>query len=217
MICAFFSFAKIKVPKMKNTRTTSNDECVAGIHRFIAGVASILYSLKGDLGSFLVQAQDLSLSGVEARYALHIKDNMPEALDKLSRSSATAQRLILRSNNPELIKIKWLKCIALYEDAFKNFSGHQIHSEVQDYTNAAENLLKIVNSFQELTESFSTSVELVTVSQDLDRGLRHLRNVERAFSKAFRLAQEHSLIKKLTSEERKQLHNQLINITDNLK
>jgi hypothetical protein len=192
----------------------SDDDCVAGLHKFIAIISWILYSLKGDLGSFLAQSKNHPSFDIEARYALHSKNNIPEALQKLGEGSVEAKSLILGSSYPETIKIKWLKCLSLYQDALKNFLEHEIHSEPEEYINTAENFMKIVNSFQKLTENFSASVELVTVGADRDQGLQHLQELEVSFSEVFELTQKHGFITKLNSEQKKELREQLIGLAE---
>lgn len=198
---------------MRNPKPiVSNDKCGAKLHALMATVAEILYKLKGDLGSFLVQAKTLPPAEVPARYALHFGNNMPMALMKLKTESVDAKQFVIWSENPEEVKIKWLKCIALYEDAFRSFASHRVHSDKQDYINDAQSLLNVVNSLKTLTDRFSASVELFTVDQDMEKGLPHLNRLEKAFRESLRMTQKFGFIPKLTSKERKELRRQILEI-----
>jgi len=179
---------------MQATQKISNDECVAGLHQFIAVAANIVYSLKGDLGSFLVQAETMRLSNIAARYSTHTKNNMPKALDDLSKIPVKVKDLIINSDYPEAIRIKWLKYVVFYEDFFRGILRHKVSSEQRDYIDNAKRILDIVKKLQKLTDSFSENVELVTVKQDMNSGLSHLLELDKIFSETFRLAQDSDLI-----------------------
>lgn len=191
----------------------SNADCVAGLHEFISLVSWVLYSLKGDLASFLAQSRNLTSSTIGARYALHSRNNMPEAVEKLRNSSANAKRLILASSYNESIKIKWLKCLALYQTALKGLSKHEIHSQPIEYINTAENFLTVLNKLQKLTESLSMNVELITVDQDPNKGMRHLEKLEEAFSETLALTQRYDLTTRLSRKQKKELREELIDLT----
>ena len=180
---------------MQERKAVSNDVYAAGLHQFIAVAANILYSLKGDLGSFLAQSGNVTRSNIASIYFLHTKDNMPEALEDLRKIPVKGTKdLIMKSDYPEAVKFQWLKFVLFFENFLKGIREHKVCSKPQDYIDSAEKLLDAVNSFQKLAESFSTSVELVAVKQDLNGGLRQLLEFEDVFAATYKLAQDCGLI-----------------------
>jgi len=175
-------------------RKVSDDVIAAGLHQFIAAAANILYLLKGDLGSFLAQSRRVTRSNVASIYYLHTKANIPQALEDLGGIRVETKDLIMKSGYPEAVKSDWLKFVLFFEDFLEGVKKHKVRSGPQDYIDSARKLLDIVNSFQELTGSFSTSVELVAVKQELQQGLSELLRFEDIFAATQKLAQNCGLV-----------------------
>lgn len=189
---------------MQERKVVSNDVCVAGLHQFIAVAANILYSLKGDLGSFIAQSKTITRSNIAAIYSLHTKDNMPEALEGLEKIPVGTKELIMESDYPEAVRFEWLKFVLLFENFLNGIKEHEVCSEPQDYIDSAKKLLDTVNSFQKLAESLSTNVELVAVRQDLNGGLSQLLEFEDIFSATYKLAQGCGLAMGQIEKQKKQ-------------
>jgi len=188
---------------MQEKKAVSNDVCAAGLHQFIAVAANILYLLKGDLGSFLAQSRSLSRSNIESIYYLHTKANIPEALEDIGRIQVGTKDLIMKSEYPEAVKSTWLKFVLFFEDFLKGIMKHAVCSGPQEYIESARKLLDVVNSFQELTGSFSTSVELIAVREELKQGLSHLHRFENVFAATHKLAQDCGFITDQIPEQKK--------------
>lgn len=175
---------------MHEKEVVSDDICAAGLHQFIAVTANILYVLKGDLCSFLAQSRKLPSSNIASIYALHTKANMPEAIEDVGGIQERTKNLIMNSNYPKPVKSSWFKFVILFEAFLEGIDRHEVQSESEHYINSAGKLLDTVNSFQELTGSLSTSVELVAVKRDLKRGLGQLPEFEKIFAATYKLAQD---------------------------
>ena len=175
---------------MQVERPASNDACAAGLHQFAAAAANILYSLKGDLGSFLAQSGNISRSDIASVYYLHTRDNMVEALEDLRKVPVEAKNMIMKSDYPEAVKFNWLLFIVFFENFLKTIQKHKVRSAPEHYVVKAQKLLDTINSFQRLTQSFSDSVELFAVRQNMNGGLKQLVEFEDVFARTYKLAKD---------------------------
>jgi hypothetical protein len=186
---------------LSGKNTFSNDFCAAGLHQFIAVVANVLYSLKGDLCSFLAQSKMIKPSLIPSIYSLHVKDGLPEAIDKLEDIRILTNDLVLNSEYPTTIKKEWTVFVQFLDSFLRAIEMHKVCSEPQHYVDSAERLLETVNSLLKLADSFSTNVEIVTMEDNIERGLDQLKECDDIFNESQKLAE---YWKELTDQKMKE-------------
>ena len=167
------------------------DVCVARFNQFAAKMSNVLYLLKGEVNSFLIQLQDEEVYGkeeMEARFNLHFKASIekavlefPDSYRKLEEEIIDVGNAIFESGYPVLAKTRWLKYLTFFNEVFESLKKIRVPRE--NYEKTCRSILEVLKDLEEFMHKFSENIEIFSRDSSFTRGMKHLNNVEKLYQR----------------------------------
>lgn len=186
---------------MDQVKMYTDDEVNTHLHKLIEIIVAILIHLKSDQQSILILSEDASIDDLSARYFLHSIKAMIGKLRKFNQVLKKSIGLIKYSNYSSIIKIKWLKCLSLYQKFFNNLEQYEIASSEKEYILSAERTLEVIDSLEVLINNFSESVKEVTLIQpDFEDIQNMLQTLDEYYFNSRNIIKRYGFLKSITNE-----------------